>query len=106
MGYYTNYDVKITGIDNANQAVKIAREYELEHYDISPIGTEITASFESKWYDWQKDSVALSRNYPQILIEINGLGEDHDDIWKARIRNGDCETVSANIVYEDFKRIL
>jgi len=109
MGYYTHYDVKITGIDNENQAVKIVQEYDLAQdycYIISPIGTEITASFESKWCDWEKDGVALSRNYPQILIEISGLGEDRDDIWKARIRNGDCETVSAKIVYEDFKRIL
>lgn len=105
MGYYTKYNVTITGIDNANQAVKIAREYDLEHYDISPIGTEVTASFESKWYDWQKDSVALSRSYPRILIEIEGEGEDRDDIWKARIRNGDCETVSAKIVFDEFKRI-
>jgi hypothetical protein len=106
MGYYTNYNVKITGIDNANQAVKIAREYDLEQYDVSPIGTEVTASFESKWYNWQNDSVTLSRSYPRILIEIEGEGEDRDDIWKARIRNGDCETVSAKIVFEEFTRIL
>lgn len=106
MGYYTKYDIKITGIDNANQAVKIAQEYDLEQYDVSYDGTTLTAFYEGKWYNWEKESVSLSRNYPRILIEIEGEGEDRDDIWKARIRNGDCETVSAKIVFEDFKRIL
>lgn len=106
MGYYTQYVIKITGIDNANQAANIIREYDIHDYDVSPNGKEVTASFESKWYDWLKDSVALSSNYPQILIEIKGEGEENGDIWKARIRNGDSETVSAKIVFDEFKRII
>lgn len=105
MGYYTKYDVKITGIDNANQAVKIARDYDLVDYDVSDTGTVLNAFYEGKWYNWEKESVALTRNYPRILIEIHGEGEENDDIWKARVRNGECERVEAKIVFDEFKRI-
>jgi len=104
MGYYTKYDVKITGFDNAKQAVEGTKEY-LGYYDISENGTEITASFEDKWYDWKKDSVALTQMYPRILIEISGEGEESEDFWKARIKNGQCEIVQAKIVFPDFKVI-
>ena len=105
MGYYTKFDIKITGIDNANQAVQIAKEYDLQDYKISNYETSLTAFYDGKWYDWVKDSVALTQNYPRILIEIHGEGEESEDIWKARIRNGECEIVQAKIVFDDFKVI-
>jgi hypothetical protein len=106
MGYYTQYDVKISGIDNANQAVKIAQEYELDDYDVSGNGKNVSANFNTKWYGWYEESVALSRNYPRILIEIEGDGEDCGDLWKARIRNGVCEIIKAKIVFDDFKVVI
>jgi hypothetical protein len=105
MGYYTKYNIKITGIDNANQAVKIARDYDLVDYVVSDTGTVLIAFYEGKWYVWEKESVALTRNYPRILIKIYGEGEESGDIWKARIRNGECERVEAKIVFDEFKSI-
>ena len=44
MGYYTDYKITITNIDNANQAVKIAEEYDLEdYYDVSDDGKCLTS---------------------------------------------------------------
>jgi hypothetical protein len=106
MGYYTDFEITVTGIDNANQAVKIAKEYELYDYDVSDDGKTLTSETNEKWYEWKKDSVALSKNYPRILIEINGTGEESEDIWKARIRNGECEVIKAKIVFDDFKTII
>ena len=106
MGYYTKYDIKITGIDNANQALKITKEYDMRDFDISPDGQTLTDFTEGKWYDWKEDSLKLSRNYPHILIEIEGEGEESGDIWKARVRNGIVEIVEAKIVYDDFKVVI
>jgi len=105
MGYYTDYNITIAGIDNANQAVKIAREYDLENFDVSNDGTVLSAQYNGKWYSWKEDSVRLSLNYPRILIEIKGEGEESGDIWKARIRSGNFELVNAKIVFDDFKVI-
>jgi hypothetical protein len=106
MGYYTNFDITITGIDGTDQALKIAKEYDLHDYDLSDNGQTLTYSSEDKWYAWKEDSVNLSRNYPRILIEIYGEGEENDDIWKARIRNGVAEIVYAKIVFDDFKVVI
>jgi len=105
MGYYTDYEITITGIDNANQALKIAKEYILDDFDVSDDGTVLSANFNTKWYMWKENSVALSLNYPRILIEIKGQGEESGDIWKARIRSGNFEIVQAKIVFDDFKVI-
>jgi len=104
MGYYTDYNITITGIDNASQALKIAKEY-IDYFDISNDGTVLSANFNEKWYSWKEDSVRLSLNYPRILIEIKGEGEESGDIWKARIRSGNFEIVQAKIVFDDFKVI-
>lgn len=105
MGYYTKYNIKITGIDNANQAVKIAKDYNLQDYDFTEYETSLTAFYEGKWYDWKKESIALTRNYSRILIEIHGEGEESGDIWQARVRKGECEVVKAKIVFDEFKVI-
>jgi hypothetical protein len=106
MGYYTNFDITITGIDGGDQAVKIAKEYDLYDFSLSDDGKTLTSYMNTKWYAWKEDSVNLSRNYPRILIEIYGEGEENDDIWKARIRNGVAETVNAKIVFDDFKAVI
>lgn len=103
MGYYTKYDIKITGFDDVNQAVKIAKEYDLRDYDISY--TELTAFYEGKWYEWESESINITRNYPNILIEIYGEGEESGDIWKARVRDGQCERIKGKIIFDDFKSI-
>jgi hypothetical protein len=106
VGYHTNFDITITGIDNANQAVKIAKGYDLCDYDVSDDGKTLTCNTHGKWYAWEEDSVKLSKNYPRILIEISGEGENNDDIWKARIRNGQSEVIKAKIVFDDFKVVI
>ena len=106
MGYYTQYDIKISGISNSDEAERILQEYNLEDYDVLHHGTEIIANFNAKWYDWKKETVSVSKNYPQIFIEISATGEEAGDIWKARARNGICEVVNAKIVFDDFKVVI
>ena len=40
--------------------------------------------------------------FPTIVFYIEGFGEDRDDIWKARCKNGELQIVNAHIVYDDF----
>jgi hypothetical protein len=107
MGYTTKYDIVISGAGNANRAIKIAEdefEFEYHDYQVFEDGT-ITAFQEGKWYDWEKEVTAISAKFPDLLIEIDGDGEESDDFWKARIKNGECEIVRGKIVYSEFKRI-
>lgn len=52
-----------------------------------------------KWYDWQSDCQDISKHYPNLLVEITGDGEEPDDFWYARIKNGDIEYHNAIILY-------
>lgn len=109
MGYYTDYSITVTGADNANQMIKIVKEIEdgyVSNYGISDDGT--SAEFEmndTKWYGWKEDCVRVSNIYPNITIDIDGKGEEHGDLWKARVRKGECEVVKARIVFDDFKQL-
>lgn len=105
MGYYTDYEVTVSNLDNVNQGVKIVTMLDIHYYDFSNDGVNLSFTCNGKWYDWKEDCIRVSLQYPKILIELHGVGEDRDDRWKARIRHGDCETVSAKIVFDEFKRI-
>jgi hypothetical protein len=105
MGYYTQYELKISNLDNANQGLKIAKDLDLHDYEFLDDGTTLTNYFESKWYDWKEDCARVSLQYPKILIELEGKGEGSDDFWKARVQNGLCEVVHAKIVFPDFNLI-
>lgn len=105
MGYYTNYKIKISGADNANQMAKIADELTLQEYDISGNGTTLTIEFDDKWYSWIEDFERVSKNYPRVLFEVNGKGEDAEDNWRARIRDGVSEIIQAKIIFDEFKTV-
>ena len=34
-----------------------------------------------KWYDYEKDILHVSNKFPDVLITVNGNGEDDDDKW-------------------------
>jgi hypothetical protein len=106
MGYYTKFTIKVSGADNENQMTKFAKEMELYDYEIvGENGPELFASFEDKWYDWKKDFEKCTKNFPRMLVEIEGKGEDAEDIWMARIRDGESEIIYAKIVFDEFKKI-
>lgn len=103
MGYYTNYSIKISGADNANQMVKIASDLSFQGYEISGSGTELYIEFEDKWLNWKDEFQKVSKDFPRVLFEVNGKGEDNEDIWRARFRDGVSEIIRAKIVFDDFK---
>lgn len=52
--------------------------------------------------------VQESKKYPELLLEgsVDGTSEDSEDQRKVRIRNGQIETVMAEITYEPFEKLL
>ena len=105
MGYYTDYNVEVKNLDNANQGIKIANMLDMSSYEFSDDGTFMNFSCHGKWYEWKEDFIRISLKYPKVLFEIEGKGEENDDIWKARVRAGNVEIVNAKIVFDDFKVI-
>ena len=55
---------------------------------------------EGKWYDYGDDMAKLSRKYPALLLQLGGQGEETEDLWRQRFRNGETEIARAR--FEDF----
>lgn len=56
----------------------------------------------SKWYDWQDNMRALSKQFPFVTFHLHGEGEENGDIWDAHFRNGKMQLCKAQISIEPF----
>ena len=87
MGYYTNFTInKIEGSDEDYRHLK---EDILKKTGIDFIKDE---THEAKWYKHEADLTKLTKKYPGLLVQLDGNGENWDDLWATRFRNGETET--------------
>lgn len=56
----------------------------------------------TKWYDWKKEMIELSKKSPRILYCLNGVGEEHKDLWKCYFKYGKSQEIIARIEYDPF----
>ena len=102
MGYYTDYELRIS-----TQA----------ECDISELGVNLSALLdkvtgyewdgglelsEVKWYNYDEDMIKISKQLPQILFTLEGDGEEHGDQWVTYYQNGKKQHVRANVTFEPF----
>lgn len=81
MGYYTTYTLQIHK-DPDNQLKDIMDKFG----DI--ITPDLLEGYEDKWYDCEEDMTKISKEYPKVLFEIQGIGEETFDIWSCYFCNG------------------
>lgn len=69
---------------------------------------DLETEFEDNNNNAIKSFTEESKRYPQLLLEgyIDGTTEDSDDQRMVRIRDGQIETVMAEITYEPFEKLL
>lgn len=102
MGYYTDYSLDVTLNGEDIKAFGDALE-ELCVWDgIDDYGVTINAYANAKWYEWETDLCELSVKFPLAFIEIEGVGEESGDMWRAYIQNGACQHCRAIITYDDY----
>lgn len=104
MGYYTRFTGSVTGPAELMEVFhsdaedgKTFGEYNqpiMDWYD------EFFGGDTAKWYSWQRDMEAVSKEYPNLLFALEGEGEESGDIWKAWARNGKVVEARAKIVFE------
>lgn len=107
MGYCSTYIITPC-VDDENKAKEILDAiekrsgYPIEEND-SP-GSGII--FDAKWYDSKDDLVEVSKEFPDTVIEMDVEGEERDDNWTIRVKNGEKEIVRAITVTPPFTKIL
>ena len=102
MGYYTHFDVTMTGPDNdlKDLADYIDIAWEDLEFDYSKPGNFNT---HAKWYDWEEDFIMLSLTWPTVEFLITGEGEQSPDFWKALVLNGRLQIKDAEIFFPPFE---
>lgn len=89
MGYYTYFSInKVKGSDKDmdNLVKDIDAKTGLRFSDDN--------CQEAKWGDYEEDCLKLSKKYPNLVFQLDGDGENSDDLWAERFHNGNCEMVS------------
>ena len=102
MGYNTYYTVEINDIppkcmENIYSKIDSFLEDIWESSD-----TFIGGSYYGRWYDWDRDLINLSSEYPEIFIVVDGDGEERDDFWRAFIKDGAIQYSGGHIVYDEY----
>lgn len=108
MGYYTDYKLEVTGFEDAEAAeffeFKLLKVTEYSGWDVEVHSRTFTVNAtlnEAKWYDWEKDLETLSKQFPHVVIVVDGVGEEPGDIWRARVHNGEMKRAVATITFPD-----
>lgn len=122
MGYYTTFKVTMKHTGHTPQATEVGK-YVAEFLGITPAQAdeeEVAVRLEQiseysfdqnkdgsltmngSWYDYEKDMVKLSKEYPFVEFLIEGEGEEAGDIWRAKCQNGVFKKQQARIVFDDW----
>lgn len=86
MGYFTDYYIDFENVEDKQSFLKSIREIsENMHYAQSLEDKDGEAH---KWYEHEKDMIAISKKFPDVVFILYGDGEDREDIWKKYFKNG------------------
>ena len=91
MGYYTRYDIS-DNPETVQQAIEDISQYSFYSGQTDTV----------KWYDWQEHCKEVSKNFPNLVIKVEGDGEEQGDQWKAYIKNGKIQIAKAVVTFEEF----
>lgn len=101
MGYNTYYNIEVENIP-AESVQPLVTRLEPMLEDTHAIFNTIFGSYYGRWYDWDKDLLAISSDYPDVFITVHGDGEDSEDLWRAYIKDGAIQECGAKIVYDEY----
>lgn len=101
MGYYTYHELKVIQPNTKEAKLTEFLDGGDHHHDaigeLSEYGDNLWDD-SVKWYDREKDMSEYSKRYPDILFQIDGNGEEADDIWReywkeGKVQHEDCQFV-------------
>lgn len=92
MGYYTNYQLSVTRggrlVEDEELESIIQKLGEISLYVFDEIERNRVILWDAKWYDHDYDVAILSMLYPEYRFDLEGDGEEEDDIWESTYING------------------
>lgn len=101
MGYYTMFELELKDVDWEIAEPIISELRESNECAKEAIDENGDAYESTKWYGFREDMINFSKQYPDILFILRGVGEENDDIWKEHFKNGECTRYGVRIIYDD-----
>lgn len=106
MAYRTSYNMTVQNVKDENQYNALCGalydrgilSYALYCGELRGITAEFYENCAVKWRYHEKDMIEISKQFPDMVFQLRGQGEDHDDLWQKYFQNGDCEKCRAEIM--------
>ena len=96
MGYNTDYVLEVGPPNYPIEALGEALARATASGDVADdtafVRALVGGAQRMKWYDHDADMVALSKQLPNVLFRLHGVGEEHDDEWVKFYFNGEIES--------------
>lgn len=107
MGYETKFKLKIHDSSPVPETdyhkAQIVESFYSAYYDDALFeGNYNQWTDWMKWYDWQEELLEFSKQFPDIVFELKGSGEEKEDIWDCYFKNGECQYAEAEIILEEY----
>ncbi len=130
MGYYTTFSISVKGkLENTKRVAELEKAKaeaegltgKLKELAIAAIDKElnnekninvkalVTAKAgynpldqETKWYEHEEHMKAISKEYPDVIFQLNGEGEESGDVWIKYFVNGKMQKAAAKITFDEF----
>lgn len=105
MGYYSDFKLSVV-LENGDRARdrNIGKAY-VEHFVLtyeSPLCTSGESQYPAKWYGHEDQLKDFSSKNPDILLLLEGVGEDYDYIWRKYFKGGKMQVCEAKISFDEF----
>lgn len=101
MGYYTNYSLNLHNKTDEQYKAIVERLRDKEVIDYA-LDEHLETFREAKWYEAEEDLREISKEFPEVLFELHGEGEEVGDIWNRYFKNGKVQRCHAEIVIPPF----
>lgn len=96
MGYYTSFAINISKDEPSfRDRLELISDEQFEQD-----GTYYYTY--AKWYDYAKNMCELSKEFPNLVITVNGSGEEPGDLWQDYWKEGKWHHQVINITFDSF----
>ena len=81
MGYYTNFTLALDPSTTVSKEVLEQIDQVITDWDVLEYTCNDCWYGSAKWYEYQEDMCALSKQFPNVIFCLSGEGEDAEDLW-------------------------
>lgn len=106
MGYYTKYNLYLSGPQEATEKALTGLEAEGHTAGVNLFDVWRGDAGSCKWYEHESEMKAVSILYPDVVFQLVGEGEEPGDLWHKYFKNGKMQKCLVQITYPPYDERL